>query len=146
MMPMRSLLLLIILASAVAAEQEKWTVDQLEKFVKSALQLHQNDREVAAYLKRVKLTERLSDQHIEEIRAFGAPPRIMDAVRQLRDASSSLPEPAAPKATAQQFQVQPTALAPPPDSVEQARVLAETREYAANYISKLPDFICAQVT
>jgi hypothetical protein len=35
---------------------------------------------------------------------------------------------------------------PPPSSEEQARIIAEVREYALNYSKTLPDFICTQVT
>jgi hypothetical protein len=35
---------------------------------------------------------------------------------------------------------------PPPDSEEQARILAAVRKYALDYSKNLPDFICAQVT
>ena len=143
---MRSFLVLLVLAAGAYAQQVKMTVEELERFVKSAVQLHQNDREVAAYLKRVKLSNRLSDHAVEEIASYGTPPRIMDAVRQLRDASTSLPEPPAPKPTANQFQVQAVAPPPPPNSIEQAKVLAATREYARDYVKKLPNFICAQIT
>lgn len=34
----------------------------------------------------------------------------------------------------------------PPDLLEQAKVIAEMREYALNYTAKLPNFLCVQVT
>ncbi len=143
---MRLFLLLTLLSVGVFGQQLKMSVEDLKKFIESTVKLHQNDREVSVYLKRVKMTEKLSDRDIEEMRSYGTPARIMDAVRLLRDASGGLPEPAEPKRSATQYQVQAVAPPPAPDSVEQAKVLANTREYALSYIKKLPDFICAQIT
>src|SRR5262245_728792 len=117
-----SLLLTIILAVPAFAEV-KMTSEELERFVKSAVQLHQNDREVSAYLKKVKLTTKLTDQQYDEIRGANPGTRILDAVRQLRESATNMP---APVSTPTQLAVNPTVVAgpPPPDSVEQAKVLA----------------------
>ncbi len=36
--------------------------------------------------------------------------------------------------------------APPPSSIEQAKIIDEAREYVMNYTKNLPNFICVQVT
>ncbi len=143
---LRSSVLLALFVATLAAQAVPMTVEQLEKFVRSAVQLHQNDREVAAYIKRIKLSNKLPNSAVEEMAGYGTPPRVMDAVRALRDASATLPEPPAPKETATQVRFQATPPPPPPDSVEQAKVLDATREYARDYVKKLPNFICAQIT
>ncbi|MEO8025755.1 MAG: hypothetical protein ABI823_04755 [Bryobacteraceae bacterium] len=142
---MTRLLLLLTFAAAAASAQVKMTSDELERFVKSAVQLHQNDREVAKYLGKVKLTTRLTDQQLDEIRGANPSPRILDAVRVLKEASADLP---APVPVPARVSIDRTSVPPPPapSSEEQAKVLAETREYALSYVRKLPDFICAQIT
>lgn len=147
---MRNLVLLIVLAASaftqIALAQMKMSAEDVVKFVRSSLQLKQSDREVAAYLRKIKLTNRLSDREIEELQGAGATPRIVEALRILRDGSSGLPDPEPPKPVAV-VAATPSAPQPPaPDSQQQAKVLAETREYAINYSKKLPDFICAQIT
>ncbi len=116
------------------------TVQQLRQFIASSIQLKHDDRKVAEYLKKIKLSGRLDDRTIEELQGTGAGPRTVEVLRQLRDATASLPREAAPAPKA--VYVPP----PPPDSVEQKRVLAAITEYANNYSARMPDFICTQVT
>ncbi len=123
-----------------ATAQVKLSVSQINSFIKSSIQLKHDDRRVAEYLKKVELTEKLTDQDIEELQGLGAGPKTVAALHELRDKSAALsaPPPPAPKPV----YVGP----PPPDSIEQARVLDEVREYALTYTKSLPDFICMQVT
>ena len=83
------------------------------------------------------MTERLNEATIEDI---GAGPRTSEALRRLIESSQALPapKPPAPKPVA--------APIPPPDALEQTRVLAGARDYARDYSKKLPNFICTQVT
>lgn len=121
--------------------QAKMTVEQLVNFIRSAIELKNSDKEVANFLRKQALSQRLEDRTIEELQGLGAGPKTLEALRALRDASKGLPAPppaAAPAAT-------PTPL-PPPDSVEQAKIIEQARDYALNYTKKLPDFICTQVT
>lgn len=132
---------LLMLAVVLAASgQAKMTVSQLVSFVQSSIQLKHPDKQVADYLKRVTLTERLSVSTVEDLQGLGAGPRTLEALRQLQEASARLAPPA-PKPVKP-----PPKPIPPPSAAEQKRILAEVREYALSYVKRLPDFICTQVT
>ncbi len=128
------------LLSFVLSAQVKLTVEQLRSFIKSAVELKQDDRKVAEYLKKVQMTEQLTDLAVEEMQSMGAGSRTVAELRNLIGSTASLPasKPPAPKPV----YVGPT----PPDSIEQKRVLDQVKEYALNYSNSLPDFICVQVT
>ena len=70
----------------------------------------------------------------------GAGPQTVSALRSLITVSAALPEqqPLPPKPV--------TPGIPPPDSIEQKRILAEITDNARNYSENLPNFICLQVT
>lgn len=123
-----------------AAAQTSLTVEQLARFIKSSVQLKHADRQVASFLARCEMSERLDDRTIEELQGLGAGPRTVQALQRLRDASRELPE-AAPAAPPPKF-----AAIPPPPSEEQAQIIDEVRANALNYTKSLPDFICTQVT
>lgn len=129
------------LAAALAAPaQMKLTVAQLISFVKSSIELKHPDRQVAEYLKKLTLTERLDERTIEDLQGMGAGYRTVEALRALAEASKGLaaPAPQAPKPA-------PVSI-PGPSPLEQKRVIEEARKYALNYVKRLPDFICTQVT
>ena len=63
-----------------------------------------------------------------------------EALRRLIETSKELPAPKPPPPN----RLRPPI--PPPDAVEQARVLDAARDYARDYSKKLPNFICTQVT
>lgn len=138
---MRVKLGLMALATALTAPaQMRMTVAQLVSFVKSSIELKHPDKQVAEYLGKVRLTERLEDRTIEELQGLGAGSRTVQALRELRDAARPLPPappPPPPKAAAP---------IPPPGAEEQQRILDRVREYALGYVKRLPDFICLQVT
>ena len=99
------------------------------------------DKELASYLTRVKLTERLDDRTIEDLQGSGSlGPKTLEALHGLRDRSQSL---ATAKLVMPEMKPAPI---PPPSSEEQAAIIDEVREYALNYSKTLPDFICTQVT
>jgi len=125
-----------ILAFCVTAMAQTWTVERLTQFVESSVKLKQSDKDVAGYLSRVRLSERLDDRTIERLQTAGAGPRTLHALWALRDQSTQL---AAPK---------PPADAPvktPPSPEEQATIISDVRDYAAAYSRNLPDFICTEV-
>ena len=132
----------LILAAAVGlfAADMTLTVNKLTAFIRSSIQLKQPDRQVAEYLHHVKMVEKLDDRVIEELEGMGAGPRTVAALHELRDASSTLPTAAPPPP---QPVITPI---PGPDSIEQAKIVAEAREYVMNYTKNLPNFICVQVT
>jgi hypothetical protein len=125
-----------------ALAQDTLTVDRLVQFMRSAIQVKQRDAEVAAYVSRMKLSQKLDDRTIEELQSEGLGPRTVAALRKLGGASASLPEPEVKK-------VEPPAPKPvahPPSIAEQKKIVDEAREYAMNYSKGLPNFICAQST
>jgi len=138
---MRRILTAALAAWLVMAQSPlRLNVDQLLGFVRSSIKLRHPDKQVAEYLKKVKLTEKLEDRSIELLLADGIGPRTADALRTLRDASNSLPAPAAKP-------VVPAApVIPPPPSTEQAKILDQVREFVLDYDKRLPNFICMQVT
>jgi len=132
--------LLFIAACVIALAQTKVPVEQLLKFLRSSIQLKQDDKQVADTVRRMKLANRLDDRTIEELQGEGIGPKTVAALRELRDASASLPAapPPAPKPEYKPI--------PAPSAEEQKRVLEAATEYAMNYVKSLPDFICSQVT
>lgn len=137
---MRYLLVLVAAFVLTAAGEMPLTVAKLTEFIKSAVQLKQPDKQVAEMLRHFKMTEKLDDRTIEELQSMGAGPKTVAALKDLGDASASLPEPPPPAPTPVVVPI------PPPDSVEQAKILDEVRDYVANYTKNLPNFICVQVT
>jgi hypothetical protein len=135
----------VLLAFSLALSAESLSVAKLVQFLESSATFIQQgkmtDRELAGYLARVKMTERLDDRTLEDIQGrIKLGPKTLQALKNLRDESANLGAgeglvaPAKPKPI------------PPPSSVEQAAILDDVREYALNYSRSLPDFICTQVT
>ena len=138
---MRSIALVLLAAVTLMAGAEmKMSIEQLKGFVRSSLRNHISDRELADYLHKVHLTNKLDDRTIEEMQGLGAGPKTTAALHDLRDATANLT--VAPPPPPKPVYVPP----PAPDSVEQKRVLFEATEYARSYSSRMPDFICTQVT
>ncbi len=134
------LTLLAFGAALLASAQMRLTIEQLKEFVRSSVALHHDDRKVAEYLKKVKLSNQLDGATVEDLQGLGAGPRTVEALNGLRDSSAALPKAAPPPP-------KPVYKPPPsPTSIEQAQVLQDAREYALSYSSRLPDFICTQVT
>lgn len=137
---MRFAITLLAVSLAWSQAALRLNVAQLEGFVRSSIKLRHPDKQIADYLKKVKLTEKLDDRAIEIMLADGIGPRTMEALRALRDASAMLAPPPPPAVKA------PPPVIPPPSSIEQAKILDEVRKWALDYDTKLPNFICMQVT
>jgi hypothetical protein len=116
------------------------SVDDLVKFIKSAIQMKQNDAEVAKYLSHMKVTGHLDDRTVEELQSLGAGRKTVAALREMVDASAKLPEPPPPAKA-----LPPPPPAPPPDLIEQGKIIAAAREYALNYSKQLPNYLCLEV-
>ena len=112
-------------------------IEQLRAFLSSSQKLGHTDKQIAEYVKTIKMTEKLNASTVEDI---GAGPKTSEVLRRLIETSKELPapKPPAPKPVAPPI--------PPPNSAEQARILNAAREYARDYSKKLPNFICTQVT
>jgi len=134
--------ILVLLCTAwIAVAQRPMTVQQVVEFVKSQVKMKGDDRLTADFLRKIKLTQKLEDKTVEELQGLGAGPKTVASLRKLEDESASLaaaPPPPPPAAKAPPK--------PPPDSMEQAEALAAMREYALNYTSKLPNYLCVQTT
>ncbi|MCX6589920.1 MAG: hypothetical protein NTZ56_00195 [Acidobacteria bacterium] len=136
------LVVLFLFTAVLSIGQTRLTLAQLRSFLRSSIQLKHDDQKVAAFLKKVQLTERLEDREIEEFEGQGVGPGTLNALRALREVSAKLPAappPVVVKAAA-------PIVIPPPSRQEQDNVLAQVRQYALAYDQRLPDFICAQVT
>ena len=141
---------------AVTLQAQQMDVDKLVEMVRSSIALQQEDKKVADYLKKVKLTQRLTEKNIVDLVAQGAGPRTAAALRVLRDQSQNLPAPGGEvtysPATAPQPQVGtgtasigPKKTFPPPNSVKQSEILDQITQYAENYTQNLPNFLCTRV-
>jgi hypothetical protein len=135
-------LILSVVAVGFALAQQTMTVKQVQGFVRSSGDLKRPDREVADYLHKIKISEKLEDADIEAVLGV-AGPKTVEALKALRDASEKLMAPvaAAPAAATPAYK-QP----PPPPEAKQHEIIEAAREYALNYTKSLPDFVCAQIT
>jgi len=133
---------LLAVVSAVLTAQTRMSVDQLRSFLKSSVDLHQPDKNVAEFLKRSKLTQRLSAREFEEFIAMGVGGKTIEMLREWVTSTKDLPAAPAPAAVVKAV---PKPI-PPPSEEEQKKILAEATEYALGYSKRLPDFICMQVT
>ena len=139
---MRKCVFLLVLGIAAAFAQQALTIDKLVQFITSSIQQKLPDKEVAAGVAGIRLSEKLEDSVIEELQKKGAGPRTVAALTHLADQSAKLPAAAAP----------PVALAPkvvstgppPPSADEQERILRQVQEYALGYVTSLPDFLCLE--
>src|SRR5579863_6771357 len=64
--------LVLLLSPLAALAQREMTVAQLVSFIKSSVQLHTPDRQVADYVHKIKLTNKLDDRTVEELQGLGA--------------------------------------------------------------------------
>ena len=87
---MRYRLLAAVFAVCLAAMGQTLSVDELAKFLQSSVQLKMADREVANFLLKARLKERLDDRTIEELQGYGIGPKTLQALHALRDRSQQL--------------------------------------------------------
>jgi hypothetical protein len=160
---MRRLLtsLIVLAAATLLWAQEDMNVQQLAEFVRSEIALnHHTDKQVAAYVKKLHLSERLTDKTILDLEAQGAGPKTVQALQELRDETANLKPPtkeatyspatapdntltAGPATVSLGSKAPPI---PPPDSVTQQKILGLMKEYALAYTHTLPNFICVEAT
>lgn len=117
------------------------SVEQLKQTVESSIKMRHSDKQIADFLRYVKLSDKLDDQTIDDLQTAGAGPKTVEVLKRLGSESASLkdaPPPPPPPAVLPQR--------PPPDSIKQKAILDAAREYALNYDKQLPNFICVQVT
>jgi len=132
----RFLVGLSVCVCCLVAQVQTMSVGRLMEWLRNPATAQEKDADLAAFLSKVRLTERLDDKTIDSLRGvvlFGT--KTMDALHKLRDQSKNLPE---PNASA----IAPTALPPIPTAEEQGAILEEARRYALDYTDKLPNFFC----
>lgn len=98
------------------------------------------DQQVADYVHKVRLTNKLDERTVEDLQGLGAGRRTVAALKELIVGSSSLSAPPPPGAKPVPV------IIPPPDSIEQKRILAEITQKALEYSNNLPNFLCEEVT
>lgn len=146
--------------TVVLQAQMQMNVAQLVDFVRSELALKGPDKQVAAYIKKVQLTEKLTDKTIIDLEAQGAGPKTVQALQELRDQSAARKAPtqdatyspatapdstlSAGPAVARLGSTQGPAI-PPPDAVTQQKIIDLMKQYALTYTQSLPNFICVEV-
>ncbi len=156
-----ALLALCLSVAALAQASMQMNVEQLVQFIRSEIALKQHsDKQIAAYVKKIQLTEKLTDKTIIDLEAQGALPKTVQALQELRDQTAVLkppthdatyspgtapdnPVPTGTPVATLHTQAPPI---PPPNSVKQQQILALMKDYALNYTDNLPNFICVQVT
>ena len=125
---------------AIALAQQAVTVQQLRDFITSSISQKQPDKDVAAVLASMKMSERLTPGMVEDLQGKGAGPKTVAALNRLAEASASL------RAAAPKVEPPKPKPIPPPSYEEQQKILDAAREYALNYSASLPDFLCLQDT
>jgi hypothetical protein len=137
-------LLAAFLAISLSASAQTLTVNKLVEFIKSCTDPQKRgqypDKQVADTIHKFKLSERLDDRTLESLEAMNIGAQTRHALEDLRDRTKTLVAAGPPAA------LLPPKQDPPPSSLEQAQIEDEMRDYALNYSSNLPDFLCTQVT
>jgi hypothetical protein len=154
---------LILCCGLFLQAQTQMNLEQLVDFVRSELAMHQStDKQMAAEIRKLQLTEKLTDKVIIDLQAQGAGPKAVEALKEQRDKTKDLKpvgqdltsSPAtAPDSTLSTGSLNTATLSskaaptfPPPDSVTQQKILDSMKDYATNYTSTLPNFMCVEVT
>jgi hypothetical protein len=133
-------LVLVLLAPALLFAQSAMTIAQLVSFIKSSIQQHNPDKDVAESVAKLKITNKLDGETVDELQMAGAGPRTVAALKKLSASSAALPPaPPPPQKTVAR-------VAPPPSAIEQKQILDQLAEQALNYTRNLPNFICTQLT
>src|SRR5262245_23306248 len=86
-----------LLMAVAGSAQRQMTVAQLEAFIKSSIQMKMPDRQVADYVGKIKLTNKLAERDVEELQGLGAGPRTVAALKTLSSASAGLIAPPPPE-------------------------------------------------
>ena len=140
-----ALALLVALCDPFRVLAQTMDVDQVVTMVKSSIDQKISDGEIARYLKKVKLSQQLTDHDIQKLLEQGAGLRTINALKELRDKSAGLKPVAPPPPQAPDASSLPSG-PPPPSQEKQEQILSEIKQYAQSYTQQLPNFICTQVT
>jgi hypothetical protein len=120
----------------VFAAQNGSTVADVIRLVRTAIERHDKDADLAKAVHKLKPAERLDYRIVDALETEGAGPKALAELERLRDLSRTLPPPAIRFAFAQD---------PIPVAEDQRRIVRETQQIALNYSRSLPDFFCTEV-
>ena len=157
---------LILCCGLCLQAQTQMNLAELVDFVRSELAMKQStDKQMAAEIRKLQLTEKLTDKTIIDLQAQGAGPKAVEALKEQRDKTKSMkpsggedltsspataPDKTLPPASSSGLSTATlgakAAPIPPPDSVKQEQILDAMKDYAHNYTSNLPNFMCVEVT
>jgi hypothetical protein len=158
-----TLCLLALCGALLLQAQTQMNVEQLAEFLRSELALKQStDKQIAATVRKIQLTEKLTDKTIIDLQAQGAGQKTVEALKELRDKTKDM-KPGGQDATSSPATAPDSLLQsgsgpataslgtklppiPPPDSVRQRQILDAMRDYATNYTTTLPNFMCVEMT
>jgi hypothetical protein len=139
-------LILTVISASVMLAQRPMTVAELTSFIKSSVENKLDDKSIAEFLKKIKLTEKLEPKTVNALMELGAGVRTSAELRELAAASAGLAPPAPPAEARLSISTKPKpVMLTEPDSQEQAKILDAVRDYALNYTANLPNFICNEV-
>jgi len=146
--------------------QTQMNLAELVDFVRSELAMKQStDKQMAAEIRKLQLTEKLTDKTIIDLQAQGAGPKAVEALKEQRDKTKTMKPSGGEDLTASPATAPDKVLTtgstggmstatlgakappiPPPDSVRQQQILSSMKDYAQNYTNNLPNFMCLEVT
>ncbi|MGH9583931.1 MAG: hypothetical protein ACRD4O_13450, partial [Bryobacteraceae bacterium] len=91
---MKFRLCLLVACGCLALQAMQMNVQQVADFVREELALqHHTDKQIANYLKKVQLTEKLTQKTITDLEAQGAGPRTVKELERLRAETANLKPP-----------------------------------------------------
>src|SRR5882724_1507993 len=137
----RVFVVVVALGTSALLAQVKLSSSQVIDFVRTSAKKFP-DKDVAEYLKKVTVMDRLTDDAIESCISAGAGPKTQKALIELANKTAALPEAKKAISTAP-----PKPVGPPPPSAEKKNELLErVTAYARDYVKNLPNFTCTQFT
>ena len=134
---LRRLILLVVLVALAhsAGAGTRVTVAQLDHALTAALAAHRPDAEIARRIASSELSERLTEASLERLKVLLTPnAQATQALALLADRSAFLDPPVA--------ELPGTAA---PDAAAQQRILDAARNYVAQTLPRLPDFLATRI-
>lgn len=118
---------------SVGAAERPMSVGQVMDLVRTSLAKKLDDKQIAKSLSKITLLERLDSVVAEHLESEGAGPRTMEELSRLEDESAGFQPPTPPPSFAHPLI---------PAREDMTAAIRHAREFAFQYASNLPDFIC----
>jgi hypothetical protein len=128
-------LLAVIPGMAIGASHRRTAADVAE-LIFTSLYSDRDDRQLARQLEKTEMDERLASGLVMYFRSQGLGPHAIDALQKLSDRTAHLALPHDP----------PLSIQPVPMLEEREEMLQRVFQYALSYVTRLPNFMCDQVT